>query len=95
MSENQSRTIPFVTEDGAEIYFEVLEQTTIAGVNYILVTEVDDDAEEAQAYIMKEIPSEAGQDTSVFEFVEEDQELDGISRVFEELLEDTDIIKQK
>ena len=93
MREKNKTTIPFVTEDGDEILFNVIEQTCIVGQQYLLVTEDDVDSEEAEVYIMKQTAAEQD-DTVVYEFVEEDQELESISKVFSELLDDTDIIKQ-
>lgn len=92
MSENNR--IPFVTESGDTIALEVLEQTTIAGQNYILVADETLEEEDTQVYIMKEVIHASEDDMVTYEFVEDDQELLSISKVFEELLEDTDIIKQ-
>ncbi len=81
--------ILFTTEDGEEIPFYVIEQTMITGVNYLLVTDGDEDDEEADAYIMREVTDDDNQ--LVYELVEDDRELKAISKVFEELLEDVDI----
>ena len=35
----KENTITMTAEDGEEIVFEVVEQTTIAGQNYLLVTD--------------------------------------------------------
>ena len=42
--------ITFVPDGGEAVDFYVLEQTTIGGVNYILVTDAEED-EEGEAYI--------------------------------------------
>ncbi len=81
--------ILFTTEDGEEIPFSVIEQTTITGVNYLLVTDGEEEDEEADAYIMKEVTDEDNQ--LVYELVDDEQELKAISKVFEELLDDIDI----
>ena len=52
------------------------------------------DEEDTQVYIMKEVADASQEDMVSYEFVEEEQELLSISKVFEELLEDTDIVKQ-
>lgn len=83
----EQNKIIFTTEDGEEIPFYVVEQTTIAGNNYLLVTE--DEEQEADAYIMREMRDEDSE--IIYELVENDHELSAISRVFEELLDDTDI----
>ncbi len=80
--------IVFTTEDGEEIAFYILEETTISGVNYLLVT--DSDEEEAEALILKEQKAENEEET-VYDVVEDEEELKAISKVFEELLEDIDI----
>ncbi|MEG1991887.1 MAG: DUF1292 domain-containing protein [Acetivibrio sp.] len=78
----------FTTADGEEIAFYILEETTISGVNYLLVT--DSDEEEAEALILKEQKSE-DEEESIYDVVEDDEELKALSKVFEELLEDVDI----
>lgn len=80
--------IIFTTEDGEEIAFYILEETTISGVNYLLVT--DSNEEEAEALILKEQKGE-NEEEMVYEVVEDEKELNAISKVFEELLEDIDI----
>lgn len=91
---NENARLSFTTEDGDTIELEVLEQTTIAGQNYILVADTVPDEEDTQVYIMKEVTDASQEDMVSYEFVEEEQELLSISKVFEELLEDTDIVKQ-
>lgn len=68
--------------------FFVVEETRIAGVSYLLVTETEDD--EAQAYILKDT-SEDGETEASYVFVENDDELEAVSKIFAELLEDVDI----
>ena len=79
----------FTNEDGEDIRFYVVEETKIAGVNYLLVTDAD-----SEAYIMKKV-AEDGNEELVCEFVEDEQELDAISKVFAELLEDVSIEMQE
>ena len=43
-----------VPDTGEEVEFFVLEQTRVNGVNYLLVTE-NDDEEETDAYILKDL----------------------------------------
>lgn len=83
------KTIPFLTDDGEEIQFYILEQTMIGGINYLLVTE-DVEDEEAEVMMMKEDPNSDGEFAS-YEFVEEDDELRAVSKIFAELMEDVDI----
>ncbi|WP_087175226.1 DUF1292 domain-containing protein [Lachnoclostridium sp. An118] len=75
--------------DGAETAeFFVLEQTTINGTSYILVT--DSEEGDAECLILKD-RSEAEDTESIYEIVEDDTELSAVSKVFEELLEDIEI----
>jgi hypothetical protein len=68
--------------------FFVVEETRIGGVSYLLVTESE--ADEAEAYILKDL-SQDGEEEASYEFVEDDEELAAVSKIFAELLEDVDI----
>lgn len=71
-----------------EAEFFVLEQTKLNGISYILVTDSEED--DAECLILKD--TSLGNETeAVYEIVEEDRELEAISKVFEELLEDIEI----
>ena len=81
--------INFVTDDNEEVEFYIIEETRVNGYNYILVTDSqDEDDEEAEAYILKDVSDSA---EAAYEFVEDDEELEGVSKIFAELLEDIDI----
>ena len=80
--------IKFVSEEMQEIEFFVLEQTKVNGISYILVT--DSEEGDAECWIMKDVSEEAAIE-SIYDFVEDDEELYAVSKVFEELLEDIDI----
>ena len=82
--------IVFKDENGAEDVFYIIEETKLAGVSYIMVTDTPDDEQEADAYILKDV-SDPDSEEAVYEFVEDDNELKAISDIFAELLEDTDI----
>lgn len=88
--ENEMNKISFTTESGENEEFYVIEETKVNGVNYILVTDSDED--EADCYILKDISADSEEDACYVE-VEDDTELDAVFKVFEELLEDTDIVK--
>lgn len=75
-------------EGGETAWFYVVEETRINGVSYLLVTETEE--EEAEAYILKDI-SKDGDEEAVYEFVDNDEELEAVSKIFTELLEDVDI----
>ncbi len=68
--------------------FFVLEETRIGGVSYLLVTETEDD--ETDAYILKDL-SQDGEDEARYIFVDDDDEMEAVSKIFAELLEDVDI----
>ena len=82
--------ITFVPDGGEAVDFYVLEQTTIGGVNYILVTDAEED-EEGEAYILK-ARSDSDAEERVYSMVEDDTEFDAVSAVFENILEDIDLI---
>ena len=82
--------ITFVPDGGEAVDFYVLEQTTIGGVNYILVTDAEED-EEGEAYILKDM-SDSDAEERVYSMVEDYTEFDAVSAVFENILEDIDLI---
>lgn len=80
--------ITFCPEDGEAVDFYVLEQTRLGGINYILVT--DSEEEEAEALILKDVS--APQDTeSVYEIVDDDEELDAVAAIFSSMLDDVEL----
>jgi uncharacterized protein YrzB (UPF0473 family) len=82
--------ITFTPDGGEAIDFYVLEQTTLGGVNYILVTDAEED-EDGEAYILKALPDTDGGE-QVYVMVEDDGELDAVAGVFENMLDDTDLV---
>ena len=83
--------LTFVTEDQESVDFYIIEETRVNGINYLLVTESEDEEDEgAEAYILKDT-SKAEDTEAVYEFVESEEELDAVSRIFAELLEDMDL----
>jgi hypothetical protein len=78
-------TIVFYDEEDNEICLEVLEQTTIAGKNYLLVS----DGEEDTVLLFREVPEEG--DFVSYEIVEDDTEIQALLKVFNELIEEVDI----
>lgn len=75
-------------KDGRSVDFFALDQTKVGGFTYILVAEAGND--DAECLILKDVATE-DDDDSLYEIVEDDTELCAVSKVFEELLEDTDI----
>jgi len=79
--------VKFAFADGnGEDEFFILEETKINGSAYILVAEDDD----AECLILKDVRDEESGE-SVYEIVENEKELQAVSKVFEELLEDVSI----
>ena len=83
------QSINLITDEGEEIPFYIIEQTTLAGKDFLLVTDSDTQEDEAQVYIMQEISDQ--DDQTIYEFVEDEAQLEALSKVFEELLDDVDI----
>ena len=83
------QSINFITDEGEEIPFYIIEQTTLAGKDFLLVTDSYTDEDEAEVYIMQEISDQ--DDQTVYEFVEDEAQLEALSKVFAELLDDVDI----
>ncbi len=80
--------IKFETEDGEIVEFYVEEQTKVNGVQYLLVTDSMED--EADAYILKDLSAETDTDAN-YVMVEDDVELEAISQIFIQMLDDVDI----
>ena len=70
---------------GEVVEFYVLEQTRLGGINYILVTEEEE--EDAEALILKDL-SDDGEAESVYAVVEDEEELNAVAQVFQSMLED-------
>ena len=66
----------------------MLEQTRINGKDYILVT--DSEEGDGEALILKDL-SENGEQEAIYEIVEDDDELEALSMIFGEMLEDVDL----
>ena len=86
---NKDGMISMLTDDGSMVDFFVLEETRINGINYLLVTDSDGE-EDGDCYILKDI-SRLEDAEAVYEFVEDDGELDYLYRIFSELVSDMDI----
>lgn len=90
-------SVSFLCEDGEERKFYILEQTTLNGFQYLLVEDTDqsENEDEALVYIMKGTPSASDEDEMTdYEMVEDEEELIAVSKVFEQLMEDTDFLME-
>ncbi|RHP06551.1 DUF1292 domain-containing protein [Clostridium sp. AF36-18BH] len=81
--------ITFCPEGEEPVEFYVLEQTRIGGHNYILVTDVEEG--DGDALILKDM-SQDGEEESIYDVVSDDEELEAVSGVFADMLEDIDLI---
>lgn len=84
--------VEFETEDGQKILVSVIEETTIAGVDYILVSsDFDDESEEGEIEVLPlKLIKEEGEIAS-YETIEDEEELAAVSEVFAKLLSEDDI----
>ena len=80
--------LTFQGKDGEQAEFYVLEQTRVNGVNYLLVADSEED--DGECLILKDMASEEEQE-SLYEIVEDEQELSAVVTVFEQLLDDVEI----
>ena len=88
----EERKITLV-DDEQTLEFYVLEETKLNGSDYLLVTDAEDEEEEADCYILKDM-SGAEEADALYEFVEDEDELEGLMKIFVELLDDVDLEKQ-
>ena len=82
---NENQKITFTLEDGTEASLEVLEQTMISGENFLLVVDTEDGD---TAFILKESFTE--DNDTIYEPVEDENQLNALSKVFSELLDDVE-----
>ncbi|MCD8196815.1 MAG: DUF1292 domain-containing protein [Lachnospiraceae bacterium] len=82
--------LTFLGKDGDAMELYVVEQTRIAGINYLLTADSED--EDGECLILKDIAS-AEEPESIYEIVEDERELNGVLAVFEQLLDDVEIRK--
>lgn len=85
----QEEKIALEADTGEIVDFYVLEETRINGMNYLLVTDSEED-EDGECYILKDV-SEAEDSEAVYEFVENEDEMDYLYRIFSELMEDMEV----
>ena len=83
----EKENIIVLNGDDGDIQVEVIDQTVIDGVTYLLVADVvTDDEEEGDCYILKDVSS-ADETEASYEVVPND-EADGIFDTFEKMLKD-------
>jgi uncharacterized protein YrzB (UPF0473 family) len=80
--------ITFTGDNGETQDFYVEEETRVAGTDYLLVSDSEDD--EAEAIILKDVSDETDPEGK-YVIVDDDTEFDAIARIFEQMLDDTDL----
>ncbi len=75
--------IPQGEDEPVEFY--VLEQTRLGGKSYLLVTDTEEG--DGNAWILADRSAD-GDPEALYEFVEDDMELDAVASVFSEILDD-------
>lgn len=80
--------IAFLTEDGSEQEFYVLDRTKLNGAYYLLVAEEMEETQDAEVevLILKETQSKDGQ-VLTYEIVEDEIEISCVCSLFEENIE--------
>ena len=81
--------ITFRPEGEEPVEFYVLDQTRIGGHNYTLVTDVVEG--EGDGLFLKDMSLDC-EDESIYDVVSDDEELEAVSGVFADMLEDIDLI---
>lgn len=92
MSKEKKNIITLCGDDG-DVIVEVIDQTVVDGIIYLLVADVTDDEDESDCYILKEIKT---YNDEVNYEVASDKESDKVFGVFSNMLkEDVDMKKEK
>ena len=81
--------IKFTLDTPENVEFYVLEQTKLGGNQYILVTDVQEG--DGEALILKEVSGQ-GAEEKVYEIVDDDTEMSAVAAVFENLLDDIELM---
>ncbi|MDE7197742.1 MAG: DUF1292 domain-containing protein [Lachnospiraceae bacterium] len=82
--------VTFMPREGEAVDFYVLEQTTIGGVNYLLVADSEED--DGEALILCDVSAPEDPE-AVYEIVEDDEKLNAVASVFENMMGDVNIIQ--
>lgn len=83
--------ITLYLDNDESVDFYVVEQTRLGGIDYLLVTDSEDD-EEAEALILKDISAPEDKE-ALYVIVDDDNELDAVAAIFSDMLEDVDLEK--
>ncbi|WP_124065961.1 DUF1292 domain-containing protein [Clostridium sp. E02] len=91
---NQEKIITLTTDSGENLDFYVLEETRINNRSYLLVTDSAEEEQEGECYILKDLSSQS-EEEALYEFVEDDNEIDYLYKIFSELLDGADVDIEK
>lgn len=72
-------------DQGEQLEFYAVEQTRIGGRNYLLVA--DGTGEDAEAVILRDDSADTDEE-SVYVFVEDEQEFEAVSGIFQKMLDE-------
>ena len=92
MLDDMENSITLRADDGEEVKFYVLEETKMNGENYLLVTDSKD--EDGDCYLLRDKSKPEDPEAS-YEFVDDDGELEYMSKIFEELMSDLGVEIEK
>lgn len=81
----ETSKITLLDEFGQKEEFFVIEQTRLNNIDYLLVAE--EETGDTDAYILKDVSSKKDEE-AVYEFVEDDTELDVLADIFAQLLDE-------
>ena len=84
--DNRPDEITFITDDNEEVIFQVIEQTRLGGVDYLLVCTTGND----EAFILKDVSKDTDTE-AIYHIVDDDAELAIASEIFRELIEDIEL----
>jgi uncharacterized protein YrzB (UPF0473 family) len=85
-----NNSIIFETDSGENITFYVEEETRVNGISYLLVTDSEED--DANAYILKDMSSDSDEEAR-YVMVEDDVEFEAIAGLFNQMMEDVDLLR--
>ncbi len=90
----EEEKIVLETDEGETLDFYVIEETKINGKDYLLVTDAEEDDEEGDCYVLKDMSAQDDPE-ALYQFVDDDDELDYLFGIFSNLIEDMDIDLEK
>lgn len=88
--DNYSDEIILTSDDGEKVVFHVVEQTRLAGVDYLLVSTKSEDSDEEEAIILKDVSEDTDKE-AIYEIVEDEKEIDSVAKIFKELIDDIEL----